>query len=185
MAFQTPEVSIQLTTTEAMQLEGSVVAASQSADPIAMPPATAGRSSVLRRRRLAKCTPCARAKKRKYKVLNNIWTRDFSYKQCDVDPNDPHGPCLDCKTRGRERDCDRVLNLHPRTRPMRSTPQDTEMDPNFEKLRNEVDSLKLSFNDFQNTVSSTLGSIQQTLSILLPTSNSTGFTSQPSFLHDQ
>lgn len=98
----------------------------------------------------------------------------LAYRKCDRDPNDPDGTCLDCKARGREAECDRSSDIRPRKR---HRPGHPEMEANYKKVNTEVDSLKISLQEFKNTVSQ---SLQHILSILLPGSNPHVFPFQTS-----
>lgn len=105
-------------------------------------------------------------------------SRGFSYKQCEVDPSDPRGACLDCKARGREDTCDKVPGLSIHRRPSHSS---AETNGGYEQLRNDVDRLKLSFDDFRSAVTTSIDSIH---SILLRGANPPNITPTSSFIHD-
>jgi len=80
-----------------------------------------------------------------------------------VDPGDPDGPCVECKTRRRADTCDRRPGTPSRRHIGAHYPHPGLADDlDHERLRNDVDNMKRS----QEEVKTTLNAIQQTLAML-------------------
>jgi hypothetical protein len=149
---------IQASTSEVTHTEGLNVDASQestSGNPPAMPFAPP-QTIESRRRGSAKCTSCLRSKKGKYKVCTRI--EDFLTSSAKLILVIYAGHVW--IARGREDTCDKVPGLSIRRRPSHRS---VTTNGYYEQLRNDVDSLKLSFDDFKNTVTTSIDSIHSIL----------------------
>jgi hypothetical protein len=87
----------------------------------------------------------------------------YTYKQCEVDPHDPDGPCLDCKSRGREADCDKVQGIHEAGGFSESVADYNAIKISHQKLSEDVDGLKFSIASMENSIKE----IGKSLSIIM------------------
>ena len=95
--------------------------------------------------------------------------------QCKVDPDDPDGPCVECKNRRRGDTCNKIPGLPGRRRLALQRPYPSlSGDANYERLRNDIDDMRRSHDEVKNA----LNAIQQTLTMLLAGTNSSIVPSQ-------
>ena len=106
-------------------------------------------------------------------------------RKCTVDPTDPGGSCVECKHRRRGATCDRSIKVvPPPTRLSQQRQEHGDLREGYERLKNDVDGMKVSFDDFKTTVLNSLASIHQSLTVLLPESNPSPFPPDSTFLHE-
>ena len=150
-------------------------------EPLAITSATPQRPSASRRRGSIKCTSCARSKKRRYKVLIPVGTSlTISAKLILAHLT---GHAWIAKPEVGRLTAIRYLVLPTQRRQSDRHPEMTEIEANYEKLRNDVDGLKGSLDNFKEIVSNLFIGLQHTLSTLLRDSNLPSFPTQSSFIH--